>query len=484
MNCPNCHVTVAPNAKFCTVCGQRLSAQSQYRTVRLNSNTILQGRYVINQTLGSGGHGIVYRGLDSHSQRVVAVKALNIDVVTDAVDRADAITSIKNDAMMLGKLDHPNIVRVVDQFDENGYPYVVMELVEGRSLKQFIHDSGGVLSEKVAVGLTQQICSALGHLHQNNIIFRDMKPDNVMIDPNYNVKLIDFGIARTYKPGARKDTMLLGTVGYAPPEQHGSGQTSPASDIYALGVTLHQMVTGADPAISAMPVLMPVRQLNPTLSLQLEQAIVRATQTDPSKRWASAAEFANALPKTLTSGSPTRKLAMQTRKLTKSISNRQIAIGVIVGLLVSIGFIALFRPWLLAIAGLLPTVSIIGPLMHALSRRKWVAGSVHFIVTGLISTFWQWLSPEFFRVNIAQNLLGAFCSAAVVFVISVVLLNQKFVGHWKSQMLGLAIMGLLVYPISYYLAFGRVDAPGFVIAPLLGVAGWFVGDYVREYVEN
>ncbi len=141
MNCPNCNTLLATTAKFCTTCGYRLSTQSLYRTIRLNNNTILQARYAITQTLGAGGHGIVYRGRDSHLQRDIAIKAVNIDAVTDPQDRIDAINSIKNDAMMLGQLNHPNIVKVVDQFDENGYPYVIMELVEGRTLKQFISEN-------------------------------------------------------------------------------------------------------------------------------------------------------------------------------------------------------------------------------------------------------------------------------------------------------------------------------------------------------
>ncbi|MCA9781905.1 MAG: serine/threonine protein kinase, partial [Candidatus Eremiobacteraeota bacterium] len=194
------------------------------------------------------------------------------------------------EAQLLAQLDHANLPKVIDSFSERNRHYLVMEYVPGKTLEKRLAEAGGALPEREVYGYAVQLCDVLDYLHRQQppIIFRDLKPANIMLKPDGRVKLIDFGIARHFKPGQSNDTQAMGTPGYAAPEQYGKGQSDARTDIYALGATLHHAITGRDPGQE--PFNFPaVRALNRTASAPFEAAIMKAVKIDRGQRWTSIA---------------------------------------------------------------------------------------------------------------------------------------------------------------------------------------------------
>jgi serine/threonine protein kinase len=272
--------------------------------LRLSKGVALsEGRYVIENLVASGGMGAVYRATDKRFNRPCAVKEM-LDEFRNDSERTQAIEWFSREATMLLDLNHPCIPRVRDFFLDNGKHYLVMDYIDGRTLSDVLEKEGNVVGLNGARGVietrtrswAQQICSVLGYLHNQipPIIFRDLKPANIMITNRDEVKLIDFGIARTFQ-SQRQSTIIM-TFGYAPPEQL-HGMPEPRSDIYALGATLHRVLTNHDaannkPAIFSFP---PVRSLRPDISPSFEQIIMKALAYQPEQRWGSSAEMERAL---------------------------------------------------------------------------------------------------------------------------------------------------------------------------------------------
>ena len=217
----------------------------------LSGGTILQGRYIIHGSIGKGGMGHVYRAKDSRRMgRWVAVKEMSQqNMPTDRL--AEAQQRFRQEAEILSKLSHANLPCVYGSFSEGGHHYLVMDFIEGKTLTQLV--DGSASRQLPAMDMLQyalQLCSVLSYLHKQQpqpIIFRDLKPDNVMVTTDGRVFLIDFGIARFFQPGKRFDTVYFGSKGFCPPEQYGTEQTSPRSDLYGLGATLHYCLTGRHP---------------------------------------------------------------------------------------------------------------------------------------------------------------------------------------------------------------------------------------------
>jgi hypothetical protein len=267
----------------------------------LPPGTLLHGRYRILRVLGGGGMGAVYLAEDTqHGGLHVAVKEMRTESETtgDAnspealEERQQAIDSFEREAEILKPLSHPNLPTFSDTFHTGGRPYVVMEFVPGESLeKKLDRLDGKPMGEREALYYGIQVARVLRYLHSQNppIIFRDVKPANIMVMPNYQVKLIDFGIARKYKVGQRKDTVSMGTAAYAPFEQFGKGQTDGRSDIYSLAATLYHLLTGRPPTPATTPT--GLRDLNPAISPETEKLIVRAMERDMGKRPQSAREM-------------------------------------------------------------------------------------------------------------------------------------------------------------------------------------------------
>jgi serine/threonine protein kinase len=258
---------------------------------------LAKSRYVILEKIAQGGMGAVYKAQDRRLQnRVVAVKEMSESTVAPA-ERQRVLDCFKREAELLARLEHPNLVRVSDLFQEGDRHYMVMEFVAGQTLEKMLDGRNEPFPEERVLLWAEQLCDLLSYLHnqQPKIVYRDMKPANVMVlDGTDVVKLIDFGIARFFKPGKRRDTIEMGTDGYAPPEQYGKSQTDERADVYALGAMLHRLLTLRDPA--AVPFQFPdVRSLNSKVSHHVDVAIAKAVQPAKEQRYSSIEEFSAAL---------------------------------------------------------------------------------------------------------------------------------------------------------------------------------------------
>ncbi len=225
---------------------------------------LLKERYRIINQIGQGGQAAIYKGQDTGlGNRLVAIKEMSQDGLSPN-ELQEAADAFKREAHMLADLQHPNIPSIYDYFHEAGHWYLVMEFIEGETLEDYLaRAEGGTLPVKEVLDIGIQLCSVLEYLHNHQppIISRDLKPGNVMRAADGHLYLIDFGIARHFKPGQSRDTTALGSLGYAAPEQYGKAQTTARSDIYSLGVILHQALTGNDP-VSNKPTMFDFPSLN------------------------------------------------------------------------------------------------------------------------------------------------------------------------------------------------------------------------------
>ncbi len=248
---------------------------------------MLNGRYRIKRALGKGGMGTVYMAEHVRLDAIVAVKEVPGPSGNENEDREE-LDRCEHEARFLVRLNHPNLPKVTDAFVENDRFYLVMEYIEGVTLESRFRDVNGPLDVVQVIDWSLQIADVLSYLHcqEPPIIFRDLKPSNVMVQPDGSIRLIDFGIARRFQPGANKDTALLGSVGYSPPEQFGRHQTDARSDIYAFAATLHHLLTGRDPAIQPFK-FPPARALNPAVPERLSRLLDACLALEPDARPAS-----------------------------------------------------------------------------------------------------------------------------------------------------------------------------------------------------
>lgn len=248
---------------------------------------VIDGKYEILKEIGRGGMSIVYLAMDKHLNKQWAVK--EIRKKGNGKNDEVVVNSLLAEANMMKKLDHPSLPRIVDIIDNGVTIYVVMDYIEGESLDKILSEYGAQ-PEDLVINWAKQLCDALSYLHSQKppIIYRDMKPANVMLKPEGNIKIIDFGIAREYKEQNLADTTVLGTKGYAPPEQY-SGQTDPRSDIYAVGMTMHHLLTGIDPR-NGEPYAS-VRQWNPELSEGVEIIIDKCVEPASENRYQTCADL-------------------------------------------------------------------------------------------------------------------------------------------------------------------------------------------------
>src|SRR6185312_6144266 len=256
--------------------------------------TVLQRRYQIDRLLGGGGMGMVYLARDQRlANRACAIKEM-VDHFIDPQQRIEANDYLAREADTLAQLKHQAIPAISDRFDDQNRHYLVMEYVAGRNLEEELAVRGGPLPEGLVIDIARQLCDVLGYLHelQPPVIYRDMKPSNVMLTGTGRAVLVDFGIARLFK-AQRKGTMI-GTLGFAPPEQY-QGIADPRSDIYSLGATLHYVLTRRDPEKYPPFSFPPVRELRPAVSRNLAGAIDHALAYEMSGRPASIVEFRDVL---------------------------------------------------------------------------------------------------------------------------------------------------------------------------------------------
>lgn len=314
--CDRCGKANRAQAQFCYGCGQPLpvvptSAPAggentvSATTGQFDVNHLLKQRYRITGQLGSGGMGAVYKAEDTQfGDRLVAVKEMSQSGL-DPEEVVEATEGFKQEALLLAGLMHPNLPRIYDHFTDEGQWYLVMDFIQGETLESHLSNAiagqaGGAshtetgmpglpLQEVLDIGI--QLASVLSYLHtrQPPIIFRDLKPDNVMLTPESHIYLIDFGIARHFKPGQTKDTKAFVSWGYAAPEQYGKAQTTPRSDIYSMGATLHHLLSGNNPTHTPFR-FAPLRIHTRPVVFELEKLIMQMVSIDENQRLASMTE--------------------------------------------------------------------------------------------------------------------------------------------------------------------------------------------------
>lgn len=255
----------------------------------LETGSLVDGKYKILSEIGHGGMSIVYMAINEKANKTWAIKEVRKDGVLDFEAVKQGLI-VETD--MLKKLKHPNLPSIIDVIENEDTFLIVMDYIEGNSLSKALEEYGAQPQEYV-IEWAKQLCDVLGYLHSREpaIIYRDMKPANIMLKPDGNLTLIDFGTAREFKEKNLADTTCLGTIGYAAPEQFGGmGQTDARTDIYCLGATLYHLVTGRNPSEPPYE-MQPIREINPSLSGGLERIILKCTQRNPEDRYQSTAEL-------------------------------------------------------------------------------------------------------------------------------------------------------------------------------------------------
>lgn len=259
----------------------------------LEVGTLVDGKYRILRKVGQGGMSVVYMAINERANKTWAIK----EVRKDGKQNFEIVKQgliVETD--MLKRLNHPHLPSIIDVIDGEGSFLIVMDYIEGKTLGKILEEYGAQPQESV-IDWGKQLCDVLGYLHSRKppIIYRDMKPSNVMLKPDGNVVLFDFGTAREYKMTSLEDTTCLGTRGYAAPEQYGGqGQTDARTDIYCLGKTLYHLLTGHNPSLPPYESY-PIRQWNPNLSVGLEYIIQKCMRENPLDRYQSCAELMYAL---------------------------------------------------------------------------------------------------------------------------------------------------------------------------------------------
>jgi len=257
-----------------------------------------QGQYRILGIIGRGGMGAVYRGERLSDGSIWAVKEMRPPMEATPEEVAENRKLFTQEATMLRSLDHPNLPQIIDDFEQGGRPYLVMEYVQGKTLEDKQRETNAPFFQKDVINWGIQIARVLDYLHTRKpaaIIFRDMKPPNVMLTPDGVIKLIDFGVARTHKANKSKDTVAMGSAGYAPPEQYGKGQTDARADIYGLGATMLHMLTNLPPVPLQTPKEGSLIRHNQSVTPEMEQVIIKAMALEREKRYQTMAELEQAL---------------------------------------------------------------------------------------------------------------------------------------------------------------------------------------------
>lgn len=259
----------------------------------LEIGSIVDGKYKILNKIGQGGMSVVYLAMNERANKQWAIK----EVRKDGIQNYEVVKQgLIAETDILKRLDHPNLPSIVDVIDCEDTFLIVMDYIEGKTLDYWLKKEGAQPQEKV-VEWAKQICDVLGYLHSRRppIIYRDLKPANIMLKPDGKIMIIDFGTAREFKESSVEDTSCLGTQGYAAPEQYGGhGQTDGRTDIYTLGATMYHLLTGHNPSLPPYE-MYPIRRWNANLSSGLEEIVIKCTRQNPEKRYQSCAELMYAL---------------------------------------------------------------------------------------------------------------------------------------------------------------------------------------------
>jgi len=308
MICPSCKAENQPDSRFCNKCATPLpsdvaeAAPSHTQTMMtpyadLVRGTVFAGRYEIIEDLGKGGMGKVYKAFDQKIKEVVALKLIKPEIGFNE----KAIERFKNELRFARKISHRNVCRLYDLGEFGLAHFITMEYVEGEDLKNFVRRSGQITTPK-ALSIAAQICEGLAEAHRLGVVHRDLKPQNVMIDSDGNVRILDFGLARFMEAdGVTGSGVMLGTPEYMSPEQVDLKEIDVRSDIYSLGVIMYEMVTGRVPFQGETPISIAIkhkserpkdsREINPLVPDAMAKAILKCLEKDREKRYQSADEL-------------------------------------------------------------------------------------------------------------------------------------------------------------------------------------------------
>lgn len=302
--CAACGMVNHPQSRVCSRCAAPLPTPAPHAVASVAAShysatsgstppqTLLKQRYRIVERLGRGGMGSVYKATDTELGNALrAVKEMS-QAYANQEDLPSFSEAFKQEALLLATLQHHHLPRIYDHFYEQGRWYLVMDYIEGFNLDEYLRMKGGSLPLLEALGIGMQLCTVLDYLHTHTppIIFRDLKPANVMRGRDGHIYLIDFGIARIFKSGQARDTSVFVSYGYAAPEQYGLVQTTPQADIYSLGATLHQLISGSDPGKMPLPwAFAPLRLSASVSATGLNKLIASMLDVNPGQRPSSAA---------------------------------------------------------------------------------------------------------------------------------------------------------------------------------------------------
>lgn len=258
----------------------------------LPPGSIVNNRYCVKKVLGEGAMSTVHLVIDNESPgMMLALKEMKEELISDG-EREEALALFQQEAELLLTLSHEGLPSVTDFFSEERCHYIVMEFVPGNTLQAVLDSRKSPCSVEELIPIIEQILDILDYLHHQNppVIFRDLKPSNIMVTPQGKVKLIDFGIARNFKPGKDRDTHIMGTPGFSAPEQYGKGQTDPRSDIYSLGATIYYLLTMED--VTQFSFNFPsATEFNEKIPFWMANLILKCLQNPPGSRFHSAIEM-------------------------------------------------------------------------------------------------------------------------------------------------------------------------------------------------
>jgi len=287
--CLSCGAANMAEAGACFACGTSMKITaplSPESSTKLMDPPLLKRRYRILGQVGNGGFSVVYKAEDiQEDNRKVAIKAITLHGL-QSQEIIEATEAFNREMLILSDLKHRNLPRIRNHFSDTHCWYLVMDFIEGTALEKHLEKMpGGRLPLEEVLDIGVLLCEVLDYLHERQppVIFRDLKPANVMLTVDGHLALIDFGIARRFKPGQQKDTMVFGSPGYAAPEQYGKAQTTPRADIYSLGAVLHQLLTGDDPSQNAFH-FAPIKTKGEDALLRLNTLIMRMVEMDEKNR--------------------------------------------------------------------------------------------------------------------------------------------------------------------------------------------------------
>jgi len=338
MQCPKCGFDNPSASSFCNKCGTQITAigeaaSPETKTIQVPIKELTPGitfakRYQIIEELGKGGMGRVYKVLDNEIGEKVALKLLNPDIAADS----KTIERFRNELKTARQISHKNVCRMYHLSKEEGAPYIIMEYVRGEDLKSMIRMMAR-LSPGQTVSIGRQVCEGLNEAHRLGVVHRDLKPQNIMIDRDGNVKIMDFGIARTLRAkGITGEGVMIGTPEYMSPEQAEGKEADERADIYALGIILFEMLTGRVPFEGETPLSVALkhkteappdpRKINTQIPNDLALLILRCLEKEKGERYQSAQELLGEFAK-IEKGIPTEEKIIPKRK---SLTSKEVTV--------------------------------------------------------------------------------------------------------------------------------------------------------------